>query len=143
MEKIHLRIGSSPDNDMVIESEGVDGNHLELFCDSDGNVFITDLNTKNGTFINGEELNGYALLNQGDKVVLGRHYVFRWESFVRKQPEKDNPQENEGNSTGFEQKNKNESLSNTKSVDLSVSNMELIIIYSIIIVVLILMFIVF
>ncbi len=143
MEKIHLRIGSSPDNDMVIESEGVDGNHLELFCDSDGNVFITDLNTKNGTFINGEELNGYALLNQGDKVVLGRHYVFRWESFVRKQPKKDNPQENEGNSKGFEQKNKNESLLHTKSVDLSASNIELIIIYSIIIVVLILMFIVF
>ncbi len=143
MEKIHLRIGSSPDNDMVIESEGVDGNHLELFCDSDGNVFITDLNTKNGTFINGEELNGYALLNQGDKVVLGRHYVFRWESFVRKQPEKDNLHENEGDVKGFEQKNKNESVSSTKSVDLSASNIELIIIYSIIIVVLILMFIVF
>jgi pSer/pThr/pTyr-binding forkhead associated (FHA) protein len=83
MDKIHLRLGSYPDNDMIIESEGVDGHHLELFCDSDGNVFITDLNTKNGTFINGEELSGYALLKLGDKVVLGRHYVFRWESFIR------------------------------------------------------------
>ena len=83
MDKIHLKIGSFPDNDLVIESEGVDPYHLELFCDMEGNVFITDLNTKNGTFINGEELNGYALLKLGDKVVLGRHYVFRWESFIR------------------------------------------------------------
>jgi pSer/pThr/pTyr-binding forkhead associated (FHA) protein len=83
MDKIHLKIGSSPDNDMVIESDGVDAYHLELFCDTEGNVFITDLNTQNGTFVNGEELNGYTLLNLGDKVVLGRHYVFRCESFIR------------------------------------------------------------
>ncbi len=143
MEKIHLRIGSYPDNDMVIESEGVDGNHLELFCDSDGNVFITDLNTKNGTFINGEELNGYALLSQGDKVVLGRHYVFRWESFVRKQPENENPQINRDVSNEFENVNREDEKDKIKSVDLSVSNTELILIYSAIIIVLFLMFIVF
>lgn len=143
MDKIHLRIGSSPDNDMVIESEGVDGNHLELFCDSDGNVFITDLKTKNGTFINGEELNGYALLSQGDKVVLGRHYVFRWESFVRKAPtqaptsmETERPKvyNNSSNSKPSEQK---------KISNLSVSNLQLILIYGAIAVVLILMFLVF
>jgi len=141
MEKIHLRIGSYPDNDMVIESEGVDGNHLELFCDSDGNVFITDLNTKNGTFINGEELNGYALLSQGDKVVLGRHYVFRWESFVRKQPENESSQNNGIKSKESEKNIREEEK--IKSVDLSVSNTELIVIYSAIIIVLFLMFIVF
>lgn len=141
MEKIHLRIGSYPDNDMVIESEGVDGNHLELFCDSDGNVFITDLNTKNGTFINGEELNGYALLSQGDKVVLGRHYVFRWESFVRKQPENESSQNNRIKSKEFDKDNREEEK--IKSIDLSVSNTELIVIYSAIIIVLFLMFIVF
>ncbi len=141
MEKIHLRIGSYPDNDMVIESEGVDGNHLELFCDSDGNVFITDLNSKNGTFINGEELNGYALLSQGDKVVLGRHYVFRWESFVRKQPENESSQNNRIKSKESEKNIREEEK--IKSVDLSVSNTELIVIYSAIIIVLFLMFIVF
>lgn len=138
MDKIHLRIGSNVDNDMVIESEGVDGNHLELFCDSSGNVFITDLNTKNGTFINGEELNGYALLNQGDKVVLGRHYVFRWESFVRKETiSTDSPEENKKNSPP----NKSSEKPSTKNHDsnLSASNKELILIYVAIVLVLILM----
>jgi len=143
MEKIHLRIGSYPDNDMVIESDGVDGNHLELFCDSDGNIFITDLNTKNGTFINGEELNGYALLSQGDKVVLGRHYVFRWESFVRKQPDNESLQNYREKPNEFEQNNREVQKEKKKFVDLSVSNTELIVIYSAIIVVLFLMFIVF
>lgn len=143
MEKIHLRIGSYPDNDMVIESDGVDGNHLELFCDSDGNVFITDLNTKNGTFINGEELNGYALLSQGDKVVLGRHYVFRWESFVRKQPDNESLQNYREKPNEFEQDNREVQKEKKNFVDLSVSNTELIVIYSAIIVVLFLMFIVF
>ncbi len=143
MDKIHLRIGSFLDNDMVIESEGVDGNHLELFCDSDGNVFITDLNTKNGTFINGEELNGYALLNQGDKVVLGRHYVFRWESFVRNKTENDYLSNNMEKSKENQRKYGDEFVGNIKSNVSSVSNMELFIIYSAIIIVLILMFIVF
>jgi pSer/pThr/pTyr-binding forkhead associated (FHA) protein len=143
MDKIHLRIGSNPENDMVIESEGVDGNHLELFCDQDGNVFITDLETKNGTFINGEELNGYTLLNNGDKVVLGQHYVFRWESFVRKKP---NLEHFEGESTQLkDHQNKANvpSEKRTESIDMSVSNIELILIYTSIIIVLILMFVLF
>jgi pSer/pThr/pTyr-binding forkhead associated (FHA) protein len=143
MDKIQLRIGSSPDNDMVIESEGVDENHLELFCDSDGNVFITDLNTRNGTFINGEELNGYALLSQGDKVVLGRHYVFRWESFVRKNAfngqatsNQNQPNENFNNSNG-------EITQSANKLSQSTSNIELILIYAAILIVLILMFVLF
>jgi pSer/pThr/pTyr-binding forkhead associated (FHA) protein len=143
MDKIHLRIGSNLDNDMVIESEGVDGHHLELFCDTDGNVFITDLNTKNGTFINGEELNGYALLSNGDKVVLGRHYVFRWESFVRKEPFKNQiNKENEPIEVNFK-KTKSDTGKGNKKIDLSASNKELILIYTAIILVLILMFFVF
>jgi pSer/pThr/pTyr-binding forkhead associated (FHA) protein len=143
MDKIHLRIGSSPDNDMVIESEGVDENHLELFCDSDGNVFITDLNTRNGTFINGEELNGYALLSQGDKVVLGRHYVFRWETFVRKKPldaqiKNDQEPANDNNN-----KYGREIGQESKKTEQRTSNIELILIYGAIVIVLILMFILF
>ena len=143
MDKIHLRIGSNPDNDMVIESEGVDGNHLELFCDSDGNVFITDLSTKNGTFINGEEFNGYALLSQGDKVVLGRHYVFRWESFVRKELRIEAPKNQQQSTIEQQSQSKIESKVDKQNIDLTVSNKELILIYGAIILVIILMFLLF
>lgn len=84
MNKIHIRIGTAPDNQMVLESDGVDAYHLELFSDTDGNVFITDLNSVNGTFVNGKQLRGFMMLNEGDKVVLGHYFTFRWENFIQK-----------------------------------------------------------
>ena len=84
MDKIHIRIGSASDNQLVIESKDIDAYHLELFSDPDGNVFITDLNTVNGTYINGRLLEGFTLLSVGDKVVLGQHHLFRWESYIQK-----------------------------------------------------------
>jgi pSer/pThr/pTyr-binding forkhead associated (FHA) protein len=84
MDKIHIRIGSASDNQLVIESKDIDAYHLELFSDPDGNVFITDLNTVNGTYVNGSLLEGFTLLSVGDKVVLGQHHLFRWESYIQK-----------------------------------------------------------
>jgi pSer/pThr/pTyr-binding forkhead associated (FHA) protein len=137
MDKIHLKIGRFPENDLVIESEGVDPYHLELFCDIDGNVFITDLNTKNGTYINGEELNGYSLLKKGDKVVLGRHYVFRWESFIRSEESEKKIENaiNELNSPRNNQPSKDKPNANDE-----VSNKQLFLIYGAILLVIILMF---
>lgn len=84
MNKIHIRIGRAVDNQLVIENSGVDAYHLELFSDPDGNVFITDLNTMNGTYVNGRLLEGFTMLSPGDKVVLGQHHLFRWESYIQK-----------------------------------------------------------
>lgn len=92
MDKIHIRIGSAVDNQLVIENSGIDSYHLELFSDSDGNVFITDLNTKNGTFVNGRLLEGFTMLTIGDKVVLGQHHLFRWESYIQKKSAPTNSQ---------------------------------------------------
>lgn len=84
MNKIHIRIGRAVDNQLVIENSGVDDYHLELFSDPDGNVFITDLNTMNGTYVNGRLLEGFTMLSPGDNVVLGQHHLFRWESYIQK-----------------------------------------------------------
>ena len=50
MNKLHLKIGTSSSNELVLEEVGIDPHHLELFCDEYGNVFITDLKSTNGTF---------------------------------------------------------------------------------------------
>jgi len=84
MEKIHLRIGSSPDNDLVVKGTTIEAKHAEFFCDSEGNAFLTDLNSSYGTFINGQELRGFKMLRKGDKVVLGKDYIFRWENHTTK-----------------------------------------------------------
>lgn len=84
MEKIHLRIGSAPDNDIVVPGNSIEAKHAEFFCDSEGNAFITDLNSTYGTFINGQELRGFKMLKKGDKVVFGKDYIFRWETYSSK-----------------------------------------------------------
>lgn len=85
MDKIHLRIGSALDNQLVIESVDVAPYHLELFCDTSGNVFITDLGSEQGTFVNNRRLDGFKLLKIGDRVHFGQRHVFQWEDFIPKE----------------------------------------------------------
>ena len=79
--KIHLRIGRSEENDLVIDNVDIELFHLELFCDANNNVFITDLNSKTGTFVNGVRMNGYTLLGLGDIVILGSNYELKWSKY--------------------------------------------------------------
>ena len=82
MNKIHLKIGKSLSNELVIDDSGIDPHHLELFCDEYHNVFITDLKSINGTFVNDQALDGFKLLVAGDRVRLGGTYIFDWENII-------------------------------------------------------------
>ncbi|MFM6935351.1 MAG: FHA domain-containing protein [Flavobacteriales bacterium] len=82
MNKIHLRIGSAADNQVVIHSSDVAPYHLELFCDTDGHVFITDLGSDQGTFINNRRLDGFQLLKKNDHVRFGQNQEFDWTDYV-------------------------------------------------------------
>ena len=82
MNKLHLKIGTSSSNELVLGEVGIDPHHLELFCDEYGNVFITDLKSSNGTFVNDQALDGFKLLVAGDKVRFGKTYIFDWENLI-------------------------------------------------------------
>ena len=82
MNKLHLKIGTSSSNELVLGEVGIDPHHLELCCDEYGNVFITDLKSTNGTFVNDKSLDGFKLLEAGDKVRLGKTYFFDWENLI-------------------------------------------------------------
>ncbi len=62
------RIGSRPDNDLVIDQKDVSRRHAVLRVD-DGSFHITDLDSKNGTFINGAKTASDSF-NCGDMVHL-------------------------------------------------------------------------
>ncbi len=62
------RIGSRPDNDVVIDQKDVSRRHSVLRVE-DGSFFITDLDSKNGTFINGAKTASESF-NCGDMVHL-------------------------------------------------------------------------
>ena len=85
-KKLYLKIGSDSSNDIVIEN--IDPFHLELFRDTDGNVFISDLNTQNGTRVNSTKLLDYIQLNENDRVYLAENVFFNWKEIIEKY---DNP----------------------------------------------------
>ena len=65
-------VGRSPENDIQIRDKNVSRYHLKIQR-KEGKYFITDLNSKNGTFTNGRDLEpGIELeLNLGTPIVIG------------------------------------------------------------------------
>ena len=69
-------------NDIQLTHESISRSHLEVFIDEEGNVFITDLDTKNGTFVNGHAIVGDTKLMHGDILKLGVGRPVQWEKWI-------------------------------------------------------------
>ena len=69
-------IGRTDDNDVPVEDESVSRHHAEILKEDEGFV-IRDLESQNGTYVNGEAV-GKHLLTEGDRVMLGAaQFIFR------------------------------------------------------------------
>lgn len=68
-----LTIGKLQDNDLVIDDPAVSGYHAEIEAE-DGLFYITDRQSRNGTFIN-EELIISRALTQGDVIAVGEYLL--------------------------------------------------------------------
>jgi len=109
-KKVFVRIGSDPSNDRVIQ--GIDAFHMELFRDTEGNVFISDLNTQSGTRVNSRKLDDYVQLNENDKVYLAETILFDWKKILneidapslKKAPQPERTQKVESNILGAKTK---------------------------------------
>lgn len=66
-----LTIGRRETNDVVVENLGVSGYHAKI-DNIDDNFLLTDLQSRNGTFVN-EELVTTRWLKHGDVVTIGKH----------------------------------------------------------------------
>ncbi len=74
-----LSIGRSAKSDLPISSPLVSREHAKLYCDSQG-VEIEDLDSTNGTFVNGNRLQGKVRLHQGDLVSIAAYtFIFTGE----------------------------------------------------------------
>lgn len=69
-------IGRSDENDIVIADPLVSRRHARITLD-DAGCTLTDLGGGNGTFLNGERVNGTAPLKPGDVIEIGRAEEFR------------------------------------------------------------------
>lgn len=71
LDKEVMTIGRKEDNDIRIENLAVSGHHaklLTIFEDS----FLEDLNSTNGTYVNGNPIDKHPLRN-GDVITIGKH----------------------------------------------------------------------
>lgn len=93
-EPLLLKVGKALDNDIILNIPFVSDYHLEIFRDVEGNVFMTDLNSLNGTFVNGNRLNGFVMLVAKDEVFLGSGFRFQWEQLISN-PKGGEPKEKE------------------------------------------------
>jgi len=68
-----LTIGRNKNNDLVIENLGVSGHHAKIDCLS-GRFLVTDLQSKNGTFVNNQLVTSHWL-EHGDTITIGKHVI--------------------------------------------------------------------
>ena len=66
-----FRIGRSPDADAQVEDLRLSRQHAEISFDSRGSFWIRDLGSTNGTFVNGQPIDGQTAVRQGDRISLG------------------------------------------------------------------------
>lgn len=66
-------IGRAPDNDLVIDNLAVSNHHARVSC-QDGNLFVEDLQSLNGTFLNDMRIER-AALHSGNRIQIGKHTI--------------------------------------------------------------------
>ncbi|MDR1675138.1 MAG: FHA domain-containing protein, partial [Tannerella sp.] len=69
-----IRIGKAEDNDFVADDAYVSRYHAKLIRDENGNLFIEDADSTNGTFVNGDQVIRKKI-RATDHVTLGEHYT--------------------------------------------------------------------
>ncbi len=64
-------IGRSPDNALVLENPGVSRQHARVTVGDDGSVAVEDLQSHNGTFLNGQPVSGPTPIKHRDVLQAG------------------------------------------------------------------------
>ncbi len=71
LDQERITIGRKPDNDIQIDNLAVSGQHAAIITILNDS-FLEDLDSTNGTFVNGKLIKKHALKN-GDVVSIGKH----------------------------------------------------------------------
>jgi hypothetical protein len=74
LRKGRTTLGRSPENDIVLENMVVSGHHCEFELGGQADVYIEDLSSTNGTYIDGKLVKRQRL-NDGDVIEIGNFHI--------------------------------------------------------------------
>ena len=77
-----IKIGRSTSNDYVINDGVVSSSHALITVSDSGDVYIEDLGSKNGTFVNGVRIKAKTALSSSSTVLLGNHSI-DWKTIIK------------------------------------------------------------
>ncbi|MEO6774093.1 MAG: GGDEF domain-containing protein [Kofleriaceae bacterium] len=77
VSKGQLTIGRSPHAELRLDDDGISRNHARIRSETN-RAWIEDMESRNGTFVNGERIKDAVELKDGDKVQVGRGTVLRF-----------------------------------------------------------------
>lgn len=83
MSFLLIKVGRDQSNDILIDDERVNAQHLEIFVDVEGNVYLTDLNSFHGTFVNDQRIEGAVELHENDVVKISDAFALNWKDLIR------------------------------------------------------------
>lgn len=75
-----VSIGRNPNNDVVIDDPLVSRHHLQIIQNENGAIMLEDSGSTNGTYVNGQRINGRVRLFAKDVVKIG-DTVLPWRSY--------------------------------------------------------------
>ena len=75
------KLGRYDECEIVLNHITVSRLHAEFFVDPQLNVFLTDLKSSYGTFVNSKRISEPVLLSKGDIVSFGDEQFFDWELY--------------------------------------------------------------
>jgi pSer/pThr/pTyr-binding forkhead associated (FHA) protein len=67
LDQARLTIGRDESNDLVLKEEGISGFHAEIQLD-ENDIFLIDMDSTNGTCVNGKKINGRTQIKTWDKL---------------------------------------------------------------------------
>jgi hypothetical protein len=85
MTKERYTVGRLPDNDIRIDNAAVSGHH-SLIINILNDSFLEDLNSTNGTYVNGKLIKKHAL-QHGDVITVGHHQLRYADDQAQQAPE--------------------------------------------------------
>jgi two-component system, cell cycle response regulator len=70
-------IGRTENSELRITDDGISRQHAKVKCDGDL-IFVEDMGSRNGTYVNGRMIKDATPLHDGDKIQVGRTTVIRF-----------------------------------------------------------------